>query len=187
MGIFRLYSGEDGESHMEELDLTSHPELTALHGAKGVVFRSTPPGSLSDWHTAPRRQYIITLSGEAEIGLGDGTIHRLEPGEGPAGPTRAALRAYDAPSRDCLTGGGGHVKPPAVLGRWRERGDRLPSPRAPARRLRPRQASQDPATLPRQDSRPPPGAAGRARGGAPRTRRAGTPSRPRPRGSLGGR
>ena len=29
----------------------------------------------SDWHTALRRQYIITLSGEAEIGLGDGTIH----------------------------------------------------------------------------------------------------------------
>ena len=61
MGIFRLYSGDDGESHMEELDLASHPELSALHGAKGVVFRSTPPGSFSDWHTAPRRQYIITL------------------------------------------------------------------------------------------------------------------------------
>ena len=48
MGIFRLYSGEDSESHMEELDLASHPELTALHSAKGVVFRSTPPGSFSD-------------------------------------------------------------------------------------------------------------------------------------------
>ena len=81
MGIFRVYSGEDGESHMEELALASHPELTALHGAKGVVFRSTPPGSLSDWHTAPRRQDMITLSGEAEIGLGDGTIHRLGPGD----------------------------------------------------------------------------------------------------------
>ena len=33
------------------------------------------------WHTAPRRQYIITLAGEAEIGLGDGTIHRLGPGD----------------------------------------------------------------------------------------------------------
>ena len=41
MGIFRLYSGDDGESHIEELDLASHPDLTALHGAKGVVFRST--------------------------------------------------------------------------------------------------------------------------------------------------
>ena len=80
MGIFRLYAGDDGESHIEELDLASHPELTTLQGAKGVVFRSSLPGYFSDWHTAPRRQYIITLSGEAEIGLGDGTIHRLGPG-----------------------------------------------------------------------------------------------------------
>src|SRR5215510_10365875 len=81
MGIFRLYTGDDGESHMEELDLESHPELTALQGAKGVVFRSTLPGTFSDWHTAPRRQYVITLSGEAEIGLRDGTTHRLGPGD----------------------------------------------------------------------------------------------------------
>ena len=81
LGIFRLYAGDDGESHMEALELASHPELTTLQGAKGVVFRSSPPGYFSDWHTAPRRQYIITLSGEAEIGLGDGTIHRLGPGD----------------------------------------------------------------------------------------------------------
>lgn len=81
MGIFRLYTGNDGESHMEELDLASHPELATLRNATGVVFRSTPPGTFSDWHTAPRRQYIITLSGAAEIGLRDGTIHRLGPGD----------------------------------------------------------------------------------------------------------
>lgn len=39
------------------------------------------PGYFSDWHIAPRRQYIITLSGEAEIGLKDGTVHRLGPGD----------------------------------------------------------------------------------------------------------
>jgi hypothetical protein len=81
MGIFRLYSGADGESHIEELGLASHPNLTTLHAAKGVEFRSSPPGRFSDWHTAPRRQYVITLAGEAEIGLGDGTIHRLVAGD----------------------------------------------------------------------------------------------------------
>src|SRR6185295_9792695 len=81
MSITRLYSGSDGQSHLEALDPATHPELTALQAAKGVVFRSTPPGYFSDWHNAPRRQYIITLSGEAEIGLGDGTIHRLGPGD----------------------------------------------------------------------------------------------------------
>ena len=81
MGMFRLYTGDDGESHMEELDLASHPELTALQGATGVVFRSTPPGTFSDWHTAPRRQSVSTLSGAADIGRRDGTIHRLGPGD----------------------------------------------------------------------------------------------------------
>ena len=50
MAIFRLYSGDDGESHMEELDLAAHPDLTNLHTAKGVVFRASPPGRFSDWH-----------------------------------------------------------------------------------------------------------------------------------------
>lgn len=81
VAIYRLYSGDDGESHIEELDLAAHPDLTTLHGAKGVVFRASQPGYFSDWHKAPRRQYVITLSGEAEIGLGDGSIHRLKAGD----------------------------------------------------------------------------------------------------------
>ena len=74
MAIFRLYSGDDGASHMEELDLASSPDLTNLHNAQGVVFRAAPPGRFSDWHNAPRRQYIITLSGGAEIGFRDGSM-----------------------------------------------------------------------------------------------------------------
>jgi quercetin dioxygenase-like cupin family protein len=65
---------------VEELDLASSPNLTKLHSTAGIVFRSVEPGHFSDWHTAPRRQYVITLSGEVEIGLGDGTVHRFGPG-----------------------------------------------------------------------------------------------------------
>ena len=81
MAIYRLYSGDDGQSHMEELDLASHPDLTTLHTSKGVVFRAAEVGRFSDWHNAPRRQYVITLSGEGEIGLGDGTTQRLRAGD----------------------------------------------------------------------------------------------------------
>ena len=75
MAIYRLYTGDDGKSHMDELDLASQPDLTTLHASKGIVFRSNEPGRFSDWHNAPRRQYIITLSGEGEIGLEDGVQH----------------------------------------------------------------------------------------------------------------
>lgn len=80
MPITRVYTGPDGQAHLEELVLTSHPELTTLLATTGIVFRSTEPGSFSDWHNAPRRQFVITLSGEAEIGLGDGSVHRFGPG-----------------------------------------------------------------------------------------------------------
>ena len=55
-------------------------ELTTLLATTGIIFRSAEPGSFSDWHNAPRRQFVITLSGEAEIGLGDGSVHRFGPG-----------------------------------------------------------------------------------------------------------
>ena len=81
MGSIRLYSGDDGESHIEAIDPASHPDWNQLQNAKGIVFRASPPGYFVDWHVAPRRQYIITLSGEAEIGLADGTVHRLGAGD----------------------------------------------------------------------------------------------------------
>ena len=80
MDITRLYSGDDGETHIEEMTLESHPELAKLQAASGIVFRSAEPGNFLDWHPAPRRQFVITISGEVEIGLGDGTVHRYGPG-----------------------------------------------------------------------------------------------------------
>ena len=80
MGILRLYTGEDGQSHLEELDLASHPVLTEPTATSTISFRESPPGRFIDWHNAPRRQYVITVSGEVEIGLGDGSVHRFGPG-----------------------------------------------------------------------------------------------------------
>ena len=81
MGSIRLYSGDDGQSHIEEIDPPTDPAWSQLQNAKGIVFRASQPGYFSDWHVAPRRQYIITLSGEAEIGLADGTVYRLGAGD----------------------------------------------------------------------------------------------------------
>ena len=80
MGIIRLYTGEDGQSHLEELDLNSHPGLTEPVGTSSISFRESPPGRFVDWHNAPRRQYVITLTGEVEYGFEDGTVHRYGPG-----------------------------------------------------------------------------------------------------------
>ncbi|MEE8442228.1 MAG: hypothetical protein V3S37_00640 [Dehalococcoidia bacterium] len=81
MALYHLYTGDDGQSHVEVLDLASHPEMTEGQATTDIVFREAPPGRFSDWHTAPRRQYIIQLSGEVEVGLRDGSTVRYQPGD----------------------------------------------------------------------------------------------------------
>ena len=80
MDISRLYPGSDGQTHIEWMNLETHPELGTLQKAAGIQFRSVPPGHFIDWHPAPRRQFVITISGEVEIGLGDGSVHRYGAG-----------------------------------------------------------------------------------------------------------
>ena len=85
MQVVRIYSGDDGESHFEEIDLPyeaiSGAERTALQSASSIHFRRYQPGNFLDFHVAPRRQYVITLAGQAEIGLGDGTKRIFNAGD----------------------------------------------------------------------------------------------------------
>jgi hypothetical protein len=85
MKIVRLYTGADNESHFEEIEVeqsfNGRLEASALQPADGIVFRSAPPSHLSDYHPVPKRQYVITLSGQVEIETGDGTIRRFGPGD----------------------------------------------------------------------------------------------------------
>lgn len=81
MGIYRLYIGSDGESHIEEVRLGEGSGLTSLKPRIGIMFQETPVGDFIDWHPAPRRQWVIILSGELEIGLGDGSVRRFGPGD----------------------------------------------------------------------------------------------------------
>jgi quercetin dioxygenase-like cupin family protein len=88
--VWRVYSGADGRSHLAELPLAmkpfadvegAHGEATQMQAATGITFRVAPPGYVLDWHRAPRRQYSISLSGVAEIEVGDGTVARVGPGD----------------------------------------------------------------------------------------------------------
>jgi quercetin dioxygenase-like cupin family protein len=80
MLITRIYTGADGQSHFEDMDPAGFPNPQSLTAVTSVRFRVSPPGAFSDWHRESRRNYIITLSGEGEIGVGDGTRRRFGPG-----------------------------------------------------------------------------------------------------------
>jgi hypothetical protein len=78
-----LYSGDDGKSHFEDLEQTDGSNYFLQNlPAKALVFKNDMNREdLHGWHTAPRRQWCITLSGSVEIGLGDGTKKIFGPGD----------------------------------------------------------------------------------------------------------
>ena len=81
MGTHRLFTGSDGKSQIEPIDLAQTPEWTQAQDATTIRFSEAAAGRFSDWHPAPRRQFVIILSGQLEIGLEDGSKHVFGPGD----------------------------------------------------------------------------------------------------------
>lgn len=80
--IVRIYTGEDGQTHFEEMNVPSEGiQNVAIQAGANIVFRRFPANYFSDWHNAPRRQYIFILSGQMEIGIGDGAKRQFGPGD----------------------------------------------------------------------------------------------------------
>src|SRR6266436_8814210 len=78
-----LYTGPDGQTHAQEIEVKFGPGGTdafKLMAGAGAEVRRAPPGRVADWHTAPRRQYVITLSGHAELEVAGGKKIELGPG-----------------------------------------------------------------------------------------------------------
>jgi hypothetical protein len=85
ISVTRIFTGADDQTHAEEIDVKLLPggnsgELSEMVKVTGLQFRRTPPNYFVDWHPAPQRQYVITLSGRGEIELVGGKKIPLGPG-----------------------------------------------------------------------------------------------------------
>lgn len=83
--VTRLYTGADGKTKVEEYEIPLSPqgrgtELSRTVAVESLQFRRTNQDYNLDWHQAPRRQYVVTLSGESEVELEGGRKLRLGPG-----------------------------------------------------------------------------------------------------------
>jgi hypothetical protein len=86
MTILRIYTGADNRSHFEDVQIPLKSAgkigfLSELMQATGIVFRETGGDYNYDFHTAPRRQYVVNLEGEVEIEVGDGSKRILRSGD----------------------------------------------------------------------------------------------------------
>lgn len=91
MGTFRLYTGSDGQSRAETIDIEKVAEWAKGIPTTEIKFSTWPVGRFIDWHPAPRRQFVIIRQGQLEIGFGDGSKQVYGPGDaldGPTEPTR---------------------------------------------------------------------------------------------------
>jgi hypothetical protein len=70
MRAFKLYIGSDNASHLleGEVALDKSTDVVSLH------FQESPPGSAFDWHVAPHRQYVLTLTGTLEFTTRDDEV-----------------------------------------------------------------------------------------------------------------
>ena len=76
----RIYTGTDGLTHSEQVEMKLTPNGTSTMKATGVEFSSRPAAPAGDWHTGPRRQFVITLSGRAELEVANGQKVPIEAG-----------------------------------------------------------------------------------------------------------
>ena len=86
MKVIRIYTGSDNQSHFEDVlvpmkDAGKIGFMSEITQATGVVFRETGGDYNYDFHTAPRRQYVVNLEGEVEIEVGDGSKRILRAGD----------------------------------------------------------------------------------------------------------
>jgi quercetin dioxygenase-like cupin family protein len=73
----RLFTRPDGRSHVEDIALP----LGVIQTARAVHLGESAAHASLDWHTAPCRQYVVTLSGTLEFTTRDGETFILAPGD----------------------------------------------------------------------------------------------------------
>jgi quercetin dioxygenase-like cupin family protein len=85
LACIRLWTGADGQSHFERGVIDLHPGargdfLSGKMGAVSMSLQQTDTGGTFDWHTAPARQFVITLSGTLDFFTREQNHFSLHPG-----------------------------------------------------------------------------------------------------------
>jgi hypothetical protein len=82
-----MYADEQGETHFEDVEVplinrsaSGSSQISDLMKVTGIMFRRTGEDYDLDFHRAPRRQFIVNLTGGVELEVSDGEVRRFPPG-----------------------------------------------------------------------------------------------------------
>ncbi len=87
--VARLYTGADGQTHVERVELKFDPVAGApatLEESEHVKAATTyvvrvAPGFNESWHNPDKRRYLLPISGQAEIEVAGGQKITIGPGQ----------------------------------------------------------------------------------------------------------
>jgi hypothetical protein len=74
--VVRIFATPDGGSRVEELTISAAAKPVDITRMTASVYRGSGASS-PDWHTAPRKQFAINMTGELEVEVTDGTRRRI--------------------------------------------------------------------------------------------------------------
>ncbi len=74
--VVRIYATPDGGSRVEELTISPDAKPIDITRMTAGAYRGSGARA-PDWHTAPRKQFAINMSGELEVEVTDGTRRRI--------------------------------------------------------------------------------------------------------------
>jgi hypothetical protein len=81
--LIHVWSTPDGESHLERREISNAAGEIPVTGmtARAYARNEAAAASAADWHTAPRKQFAINMSGTLEVEISDGSRHRIGQGD----------------------------------------------------------------------------------------------------------
>ena len=74
--IVRVYATPDGGSRVEELTISPDAKPIDITRMTAGAYRGSGVRA-PDWHTAPRKQFAINMTGSLEVELSDGTRRKI--------------------------------------------------------------------------------------------------------------
>ena len=90
MKYVHIFADADGATHFKDVEAPMKIEdyappspplsVSAHRPATGMVSIGFQPGYFGDFHPAPKRQWMILLTGTVEIGVSDGELRTLATG-----------------------------------------------------------------------------------------------------------
>jgi hypothetical protein len=78
--LFHIYATPDGESHVDIVEISNDAGEIPVNGMTARAYERNQSNS-AEWHTAPRKQFAINMTGSLEVEISNGYRQKIGQGD----------------------------------------------------------------------------------------------------------